>query len=157
MSNRHRIGILVATAVALVVAFVVLAPDDDEDEISSSTTPTAVAPAEPGTTTEAPATTTTAPEPQPEPEPEFTTVRVRGGEAAEGIETIEVTRGERVRVQFTTPDTSDEIHVHGYDLTEDLAPGRRARFSFEADAEGIFEIELHGSGAQIAELEVRPG
>ena len=26
-----------------------------------------------------------------------------------------------------------------------------------ADADGIFEVELHGSGAQIASLEVQPG
>ncbi|MBA3326761.1 MAG: hypothetical protein H0T43_00465 [Solirubrobacterales bacterium] len=62
-----------------------------------------------------------------------------------------------MRLQVTTPDTSDGVHLHGYDLTEDLAPGRRARFSFDADAEGVFEVELEGAGVQIAELRVGPG
>ena len=64
--------------------------------------------------------------------------------------------GDRARIQVTTPDTTDEIHLHGYDVTRDLKPGMRARFSFEANAEGIFEIELHGTGTQIAELVVEP-
>ena len=47
--------------------------------------------------------------------------------------------------------------MHGYDLERPVAPDAPARFSFTADADGIFEVELHGSGAQIASLEVQPG
>ena len=49
-----------------------------------------------------------------------------------------------------------QVHLHGYDISRDVKPGSRARFSFEANAEGIFEVELHGSGTQIAELVVEP-
>ena len=55
-----------------------------------------------------------------------------------------------------TSDAADEIHVHGYDIYEDVPAGGRARVRFKADAAGIFEIEMHGSGQQIASLRVNP-
>ncbi len=69
---------------------------------------------------------------------------------------ITVTKGDRVRIEVASPDTSDEIHLHGYDLKRDLKAGGRVRFSFGADAEGIFEIELEGTGTQIGKLVVEP-
>jgi hypothetical protein len=49
------------------------------------------------------------------------------------------------------------VHLHGYDIERPVGPGEPATLRFRADLEGIFEMELHGSGTQIAELEVRPG
>jgi hypothetical protein len=48
------------------------------------------------------------------------------------------------------------VHLHGYDLSADVAPGAPATIRFEANAPGRFEIELENTGVQIAELEVRP-
>jgi hypothetical protein len=62
-----------------------------------------------------------------------------------------------VRVVVSSPDTTDEVHLHGYDIKRDLKAGGRVRFSFTAEAEGIFEMELEGSATQIAKVEVRPG
>jgi hypothetical protein len=53
-------------------------------------------------------------------------------------------------------DVADEIHVHGYDVTGNAAPGKPARVAFEADLVGRFEIELENRGVQIGELTVRP-
>ena len=53
-------------------------------------------------------------------------------------------------------DTADEVHVHGFDVTKAVPAGGTALLSFDANLEGRFEVELHGSGAQIAELEVSP-
>ena len=39
---------------------------------------------------------------------------------------------------------------------EDIAAGGKARFSFDADIDGVFEIELEDSGVQLAELRVKP-
>jgi len=144
MSNRARIGLLVATVVVLVLAFVLLSPGDD-DESGTATTPTAPAPA-----------TTTAVRPPPPPAPTFETIRVRDGKPVGGVQTITVQKDDRVRIRVTSTDTSDEIHLHGYDKYADVAPGRSARFAFTANAEGIYEIELHGSGTQIGKLVVEP-
>jgi FtsP/CotA-like multicopper oxidase with cupredoxin domain len=154
VSNGARIGLLVGTIAALVLAFVLLSPGDD-DEPDTATAPTAtvpaMAPASPG---DDPAQTTT--DVTPPPAPAFETIRIRDAKPVGGVQTVAVKQGDRVRIRVTSPDTSDEIHLHGYDKYADVAPGRAARFSFEANAEGIFEIELHGTGTQIGKLVVEP-
>lgn len=82
-------------------------------------------------------------------------VNVRGGSPAGGIQRLTVRQGERVRVRVTS-DASDHVHVHGYDLFGDVAPGSPATIQFRANFTGRFEIELEDRGTPIAELEVRP-
>jgi hypothetical protein len=53
-------------------------------------------------------------------------------------------------------DAADEVHIHGYDLDKEVPANGSVSFSFPADIEGIFEVELHGSEKQIAELRVNP-
>lgn len=153
MSRGGRIGVVVATVAVLALAFVLLSPEADDDSNIAETPVTTTPPA---TTSETPATTATPPAPPPPPAPTLERVRVRGGQPIGGIKRIRVKKGERARFEVTSTDTSDEVHLHGYDITRDLAPGSRARFSFEANAEGIFELELHGTHTQIAELTVEP-
>jgi len=151
MSNGARIGLLVAALAALVLAFVLLSPGGD-DEDSTATTPAATA-----TTLQDGATqTATAVTPPPPLAPQFERIRVAGGKPVGGVKTITVKKGERARIQISSQDTSDEIHLHGYDLTRDLEAGGSVRFSFTANVEGIFEIELEGAGAQIGKLVVEP-
>ena len=137
MPRNQRIALLAVAVVVIVFAFVVLQPAD-EAQTPVATTPTT-------------ATTTAA----PEPEPEFTTIRIRDGQPAGEVRDIEVQTGDRVRLAFDS-DVTEEIHIHGYDRLIALTPGETVRETFTADAEGIFEIELHGSGALVANLEVRP-
>ena len=53
-------------------------------------------------------------------------------------------------------DIADEVHLHGYDLMADAAPGEKARIAFVATIPGRFEVELEDRALQIGELEVRP-
>lgn len=57
---------------------------------------------------------------------------------------------------IVSADVADEVHVHGYDLMADVAPGSPARISFEASVPGRFEVELESRALQIAELRVGP-
>jgi hypothetical protein len=152
MSNAQRIGILVATVVALVVAFIALNPSDDESDTTANTVPATVAPAR---TSTAPAATTET-RPRPKPAPKVPTIVVRGAKPVGGVRRIEAHKGDRVTFDVRSPDTADEIHLHGYDIAKDLQAGGRVRFSFTADAEGIFEVELEGRGVQIGEIRVQP-
>jgi len=152
MSTGARIGVVLATVAVLALAFVLLSPEADDDS-NTAQTPTTPA-TTPATTSDAPAPTTTAP--PPPPAPTFERVRVRGGQAVGGVKKITVKKGDRARFEVTSTDTSDEVHLHGYDITRNVAPGSRARFSFAANAEGIYEVELHGTHTQIAELTVEP-
>jgi hypothetical protein len=147
-----------AAVVVLAVGFALLQPGDDDDAPAPAAQTVATTEA-PATVEASPAedttTTATATAPAAPPQPAATRIQVRGGEPVGGVETIEVERGDRIRFTVSS-DQPDEVHVHGYDLERPVAPGAPARFSFTADADGIFEVELHGSGAPIASLEVQP-
>jgi hypothetical protein len=82
-------------------------------------------------------------------------VIVRGGVPAGGVVRESTDKGDRV-VVLVTSDVADEVHVHGYDLSRDVAPGAPARIAFPATIPGRFEIELEDRGVQIAELTVNP-
>jgi hypothetical protein len=139
MSRNQRLG-LVALAVAVaVIAFVLARHGDDDDGDDRAAT-------------EAPTATSEAPPPAPAPE----RVRIRGGEVLGGVRKITVEKGATVRIVVTS-DAPDEIHLHGYDITRAVAPGRPARFRLKADAEGEFEIEAHDLGhKKVASLVVEP-
>ena len=156
MSNAGRIGLVVATLVVLVVAFILLSPEADDDS-NTAQTPTTTAPGDHADADERddPAGPRPITSPRRRRRPRSRRVRVRGGKPVGGIKKITVKKGERARIEVTSTDTSDEVHLHGYDITRDVKPGSRARFSFAANAEGIFEIELHGTHTQIAQLDRR--
>ena len=82
-------------------------------------------------------------------------VTVDNGQPVGGIQHLTVDKGDQVTVHVTSHDVEDEVHVHGYDLMQDVAPGQPAEISFQATIAGRFEIELENAGTPIAELEVR--
>jgi FtsP/CotA-like multicopper oxidase with cupredoxin domain len=150
MNRTQRLALLGVAAVIVVVAIVVLpslgGDDDggDQPRSAAETTPpadtSATTPAENGETQAAT---------QPRPRPQAPLLRA-------GKETeIEVTKGDTVRFRVRHP-TAEEVHVHGYDITRDLEPNKTATVSFEANIEGIFEIELEQSGRELAKLTVEP-
>jgi Cu-Zn family superoxide dismutase len=83
------------------------------------------------------------------------TVTIRDGEPVGGVAELEYSAGEDVRFEVTS-DVADEVHVHGYDLMEEVPAGGTVSFDFAAEIEGIFEVELEGRKLQIAELTVNP-
>ena len=82
-------------------------------------------------------------------------VRVRGGKPVDGIVRAQARKGDPV-VVIVGSDVSDEVHIHGYDLKGDVAPGKPVRIRFDANLTGRFEIELENRGEQIAQLTVLP-
>jgi len=83
------------------------------------------------------------------------TIEIKNGEPVGGVRELEYSAGDQI--QFTVDsDTADEIHVHGYDLMKDVPAGGSISFSFPAEIEGIFEVELEEQREQIAELRVNP-
>jgi hypothetical protein len=84
------------------------------------------------------------------------TIVVKNGEPVGGIQDLEFNSGEQIRFKVTA-DEAEEIHVHGYDLSEEIPEGGgTVEFDFPGDIEGIFEGELEGQGTQILELQVNP-
>jgi hypothetical protein len=146
MSRNGRLLAIAATLVVLVVAFVVLSPGDDDEPTTPATTQTTTS----TSTAAAPAP------PPPPPTPNLATVVVRESKPVGGVKRIEVKKGSRVVIQVSSSDTSDEVHLHGYDIKRDLEAGGEVRFMFTAKTDGIYEMELEDAGVQIAELVVEP-
>ena len=142
-------GIAVAI---LVLAIVVLSGggnDSNDEKPASQATQTATATAGETTTPGAAETATATTTPRPsasDPGPLLT---------GEKVVKIEVSKGDTVRFRARSPQ-DDEVHVHGYDLKKDVPAGGSVTFSFPANIEGVFEIELEGRKEQIAELRVSP-
>ena len=137
-----RLLIGLGAVIALVALFLVFRPADDDEEGVGTTT----------------ASTTVAPPPTLEPTPTDTVelvVTIRGGEPVDGIVRAEAHKGEPVLVVVRS-DVTDQVHVHGYDLMADVAPGKPARIEFAASLTGRFEIELEDRGKPIAQLTVVP-
>jgi hypothetical protein len=86
-----------------------------------------------------------------------TTIRitVQDGVAKGGIVRASVKEGDDV-VLVVTSDVADEIHLHGYDLSTEVAAGGTARLPFTATIPGRFEVELESRSTQIADLTVEP-
>jgi plastocyanin len=156
--------LVVAALAVAVIAFVIASPgsDDDGDGEQAAQTTTTQQQTEVETETEAETEpeVETQTEPEPPPEPAVTRIRIQGGQVVGGPKTVEVARGDAVRL-VVAADAPDEIHVHGYDITRNAGPGAPARFVFRADLEGVFEVESHvaeGAGRNpfVARVVVNP-
>jgi heme/copper-type cytochrome/quinol oxidase subunit 2 len=147
MRDRRLVYVLLAVA-ALVALFIVLQQGNDNGESASATTATTAS--EPATETTA---TTTAPTTATVTAPQVTRWRIDSRD--DSLDRLSVPKDTRLRI-VAIADVSDHVHVHGYDLMADVAPGAPAVIAFTADAPGRFEIELEDRGRQIAQLNVRP-
>jgi hypothetical protein len=162
VSAGQRIAILAAAVVVLAGAFVLARGSDDEGGSESARTAgeqtTATAPAADGTVTSEGTGGATAPPAatQPaKPAPRVETIRMRGRAPVGEPRTITFDSGDTVRLRFIS-DVAEEVHIHGYDRYVNVPAGGSARTRFKANAEGIFEIESHGSGELLANLRVQP-
>jgi hypothetical protein len=73
-----------------------------------------------------------------------TRISVKGGVLVGDAKSIRVAKNDIVRIVVSS-DAPDQIHLHGYDIEKEAAPGKPARFNFKADAEGAFELESHAA------------
>ena len=129
MSNRGRLGLTATAVLVAVIAFLALKPDEgsekaDDPAVRQDGSPTATA--------------RFAPPPPP------AEILLRDGAPEGGVVRIEASKGELVRIVVSS-DARDEIHLHGYDISRRVAPGRPARFRFRAGIEGDFEVESHSA------------
>lgn len=129
--------LLVGAVIILVGGFILLSPGGDGGDTGTASVTT-------------PSATTAA------PEPAANMIVVTAGKPVGGVTTIKAKQGDRVTIVVSSPDTTSEVHFHGYDIKRDLKAGGKVTFSFDATLEGIFEIELEGTAAQIAKIEISP-
>ena len=136
-----------APALALLAGALLLAGCGGGSKSSSQTTTAA---------TTAPVRTVTAqPVTRPaEPKATVITIRIKDGKPVGGITRVTVKKPQRVELVVHS-DVADEVHVHGYDLHQDVEAGGTARIGFPATIQGVFEAELENRKLQILELTVK--
>ncbi len=158
MENR-KIPALIALAgvVIAIVVFFAIGDSDTADE-ATETTPSAQ------TSGPADGEGGSGADPKPEKpekpkepaEPEVPKIEIKDGEPVGGVQEIEVSEGDELRVDITT-DTADELHLHGFDVYLDIVPGKANELVVEnADIGGVLELESHSTGVVIAEISVVP-
>jgi hypothetical protein len=107
------------------------------------------------TATDTSRTTTTSNDQREKPKAPKPTIVIRNGAPVGGVKELDYNAGDQIHFTVRS-DVADEVHVHGYDLAKDVPAGGSVSFSFLADIEGIFEVELEERVEQIAELTVNP-
>jgi len=149
-SNATRIAALLVTLAVIVGLFFAFRGGGDDGAATTTTTEAATA-----------TTTSAAPgDGKPDgvtgvPSPLIPVIDVVDGEPKGGVAELEFDKGDEIAFEVTS-DTADEVHVHGYDVEAEVPAGGTAKLDFRADLDGVFEVELHHSGAEIAELTVNP-
>jgi FtsP/CotA-like multicopper oxidase with cupredoxin domain len=150
MSRNQRLSFLGIAAVIAVVAIVVLTvgggSDDTttDDSANTSAQQTATATATP---TAEDGQEESTPTPTPKPQPPL----LQAGKVAK----LRFDEGETVRFRVRS-DKPEHVHIHGYDIMNDVDAGKTANVAFKATITGIFEVEFEDSAEQIAELRVDP-
>lgn len=156
MGNGARLLVALGAVALAVALFFVFRPTDDDGENGTTAAQTTT---EQETTTEGTEgtteeTTTTAPPPPPSG-PQEVRVDIPAGGPTE-VQRANVDLGERVTLVVRSAEISDHVHLHGYDLIADVAPGQPARITFRASRPGRFEAELEDRGTPILDLRVTP-
>ena len=147
--NDRRFAVLVAMLALAASGFVFSSCGGDDGDSAAPATETTTT-SEP-TATET--TTTTETTPPPPPGPTEIRIVVVDGAPKGGIVREKVEKGDRV-VLIVRSDVTDHVHLHGYDIMRDVAPGKPARLPFKATIPGRFEVELEDRGVPIADITV---
>lgn len=137
-----------ARACALAAAVTAAATSCGDDEVPDAAPAAAATTSASAGTAPAPSTTATT-EAVRTIEVEFA-----GGQVAGGVRRETVDLGQKIRIRITS-DVADELHVHTYDVTAEVAPGRPGQVELTATIPGRHEVELEDDGRQVLVLEVR--
>jgi cytoskeletal protein RodZ len=154
-------GIGAGVVALAVVLFLVFRPDDSDNTADTTATPSVQTTTSVETTTEATTESTTTVETTteevtttaPADQPQRIVVNVENGQPVGGVKQVPVDEGSQV-VLIVRADVEDEVHLHGYDLSADVAPGQPARITFTANVVGEFEAELEERAVPLVELVV---
>ena len=138
--------------VGLLAAVVLLSSCSDSDPSTVATptpTVTALASATPSATPSAAPTSTL-----PAGVDQLVAVTVKGGKVVGGAKRVRVKKGNVVRLVVTS-DVADEVHLHTYDKSVDVAAGGRAALTFTASIPGVIEAELESRQLTLVRFQVQ--
>ena len=82
----------------------------------------------------------------------------KNGDPVGGVKKLTYNKGDQVQLEVRLAAPEEEVHVHGYEI-EKPAEHSPVSFSFPANLDGVFEVEVHKldhTEGPIAELRVNP-
>lgn len=79
---------------------------------------------------------------------------VAGGKVSGDTGRVKVALGTKLRITVLS-DVADELHVHVYDLKQELSAGSPGYVEFVADTSGVIEVELEHQKLTLTHLEVQ--
>ncbi|MQA76475.1 MAG: hypothetical protein GEU88_19485 [Solirubrobacterales bacterium] len=83
------------------------------------------------------------------------TIVVEGGQPVGGVQDLTFSKGDDIRF-IVKSDVADHVHLHGYDVMEDVPAGGQVEFDVPATIDGVFEVELEDRVVPLAEITVQP-
>ena len=78
---------------------------------------------------------------------------VSGGKVTGPTGRVKVALGTRLRITVTS-DVADELHVHVYDLKQEISANTSGSIEFVADKPGVIEVELERAKLTLTHLEI---
>jgi hypothetical protein len=102
----------------------------------------------------APTSPTTAPSPTAPAADQTIRITYAHGKVSGVSAVVKVKKNSTVAL-IVTSDTADEIHLHGYDKSVDVAKGGTATLLFKATLEGKWEVELEKLKHRLVFLQVQ--
>ena len=145
MGTGSKIAVLVAVVAAAVVAFLLFSGGSGSSTQTTSVTETGKRIA----TTPAVRVVSAA-------------VSVGASGPTGGVKDIAANAGDRIVITVQSTGYTGEVHLHGFDIHHDVAPGKPVAFVVPASAtakpegQGSFEMELEATATLIARLRVSP-
>ena len=82
----------------------------------------------------------------------------KNGDPVGGVKKLTYNKGDQVQLEVRLAAPEEEVHLHGYEI-EKPAEHSPVSFSFPANLDGVFEVEVHKldhTEGPIAELHVNP-
>ena len=82
----------------------------------------------------------------------------KNGYPVGGVKKLTYNKGDQVQLEVRLAAPEEEVHLHGYEI-EKPAEHSPVSFSFPANLDGVFEVEVHKldhTEGPIAELHVNP-
>lgn len=80
---------------------------------------------------------------------------IAGRKIVSGPQSLTANQGDEITIKITA-DENEEFHLHAYDNSVELEPGKTAEIKLTATLTGRFPFELEKSKAEIGVLEVLP-
>ena len=143
---RDRFAFMVILAVVTVAVGACSPSNEEASTVTTTPTSATTEPTTEPTTSEQAATTA--------PTQQVITVTVADGTVTPPPATVNVKLGSTVVIEVTT-DHADDIHVHGYDITQPAPAGAPARVEVQASIPGQFEVELEHDHVLLVTLSVQ--